>query len=124
MENKYSRDHQFTHPAPELARLHSWSSTDHERHLAKSSSHAFAGEPASSLGSKRTPSQGLRGGALANWVLILRFRKAARACKAAHRDPEQSPSPVPTPKLTRETPCASTTWKQGQRPPGSKTAQR
>ena len=45
----------------------------------------------SSRGSRRTPSQRLRGRALSNWVLILRFRKAARACKAVHRDSEQSP---------------------------------
>ena len=76
-------------PAPGRARLRTWSSTAHERHLAKSSSHFLAGEPGSSPGSRRTPSQGGRG-ECSNCVLILRFRKLARACKAVHRACEQS----------------------------------
>ena len=105
-------------PAPGLARLRTWSSTAHERHLAKSSSHFLAGEPGSSPGSRRTPSQGGRG-ECSNCVLILRFRKLARACKAVHRACEQYP-PSPTPKLTRDTTSPSSTWKQGQRPPARK----
>ena len=66
------------HPGP--ARLCARPSTDHERHLTKSSNHSIAGEPASSAGSRRTPSQRVRGG-LSNCVSILRFRKSARACK-------------------------------------------
>ena len=38
----YSRAPQFTHPAPWPARLCARSSTDHERHLTKSSSHSIA----------------------------------------------------------------------------------
>ena len=117
------KTYQFTHSASGSARLSARSNTDHERHLSKSSSHFIAGEPGSNPGSRRTPSQGVWGGGPSTRVLILRFRKAARACKAVHRASEPS-IPSPTPKLTRETPCASSAWKQGQRPPGSKTSHR
>ena len=117
------KTYQFTHSASGSARLSARSNTDHERHLSKSSSHFIAGEPGSNPGSRRMPSQGVWGGGPSTRVSILRFRKAARACKAVHRASEPS-IPSPTPKLTRETPCASSTWKQGQRPPGSKTSHR
>ena len=66
-----------------------------------------AGEPASSAGSRRTPSQRVRGG-LSGCVLILRFRKSARACKAIHRPCEQS-----TPIMARYLPSA---WRRQLRP--------
>ena len=77
-QNGYLKTHQFTHPASWSARLSAQSSTDHERHFMKSTSHFPAREPGSSPGSRRTPSQGVQGGGPSNRVLTLRFRKAAR----------------------------------------------